>query len=60
MSQPTAVNGGEAVHNEQAPTEGYNPHNLVGSLIDEEEEPIPLLYFTSVCEAWVRSPPPPS
>lgn len=52
MSQPTAVNGGEAVHNEQAPTEGYNPHNLVGSLIDEEEEPIPLLYFTSVCEAW--------
>ena len=34
----------------------YNPHALVGSLIDEEEEPVPLLYFTSVPEAWVRSP----
>lgn len=33
----------------------YNPHALVGSLIDDEEEPVPLLYFNSVPEAWVRS-----
>lgn len=38
----------EAVSNQE-----YNPHHLVGSLIDEEEEPIPLLYFTSIPEAWV-------
>ena len=31
----------------------YNPHHLVGSLLDEEEEPIPLLYFTSFAEAFV-------
>ena len=35
----------------------YNPHHLVGSLLDEEEEPIPLLYFTSAAEAFVRLPP---
>ena len=31
----------------------YNPHALVGSLIDDEEEPVPLLYFNSIPEAWV-------
>lgn len=37
------------------PTQDYNPHALVGALLDEDEEPIPLLYFTSFCEAWVRT-----
>ena len=31
----------------------YNPNHLVGSLLDEEEEPVPLFYFTSVGEARV-------
>lgn len=31
----------------------YNPHALVGSLLDDEEEPVPLFYFTSIGEAWV-------
>ena len=40
-----------------AATADYNPHHLVGSLLDEEEEPIPLLYFTSFAEAFVSLPP---
>lgn len=37
----------------EAPSAGYNPNTLVGSLIDDEEGPVPLLYFTSIAEAWV-------
>jgi hypothetical protein len=57
MSHPTTFNGtgGEAQHNEQLPAEAYSPQALVGSLMDEDEEPIPLLYFTSFYEAWVST-----
>lgn len=51
----TAVNG-EAKSNALATTEQpgeYNQHHLVGSLLDEDEEPVPLLYFTSFGEAFV-------
>ena len=56
MSSPAT---GEAVHpgvnaDRTGPTQDYNPHALVGSLLDEEEEPIPFLYFNSFAEAWVR------
>lgn len=55
MSSPATT---EAVHpgvnsDLTAPTQDYNPHALVGSLLDEEEEPIPFLYFNSIPEAWV-------
>jgi MFS family permease len=50
-TEPTVANGAQAHHAEPG-TEGYNPHALVGSLIDEEEEPVPLFYFTNPLEAW--------
>ena len=43
-----AVNGEQVNGVNGAPA--YNPHALVGSLLDEEEEPVPLFYFTSVGE----------
>ena len=38
----------------QEPVQSYDPQHLVGGLL-EEEEPIPLLYFTSFMEAWVSA-----
>lgn len=53
MSSP-ATNGVPSGTAEAVPGQAeYNPHHLVGSLMDEEEEPIPLLFFTSIPEAWV-------
>lgn len=55
MSHPTAVNSGEDQNNEQLPTGEHDPQLLVGSLLDEEQERVPLLYFTSFVKAWVSS-----
>ena len=38
----------------QGPVQNYDPQHLVGGLL-EEEEPVPLLYFTSFMEAWVTA-----
>ena len=50
---PVGTTGGVATGPAANMNQDYNPHALVGSLIDEEEEPVPLLWFTSVPEAWV-------
>ena len=39
---------------QQGPVHTYDPQHLVGGLL-EEEEPIPLLFFTSFGEAWVTA-----
>lgn len=50
---PVGTTGGVATGPQANMNQDYNPHALVGSLLEEEEEPVPLLYFTSVPEAWV-------
>lgn len=54
---PVGTTGGVATGPQANMNQDYNPHALVGSLLEEEEEPVPLLYFTSVPEAWVGQRP---